>query len=83
MHCGETSSSDCAGGPLVRAGLRYYAVTLGLGYLVTMDRPPFDLRGTPLLIVLGHTLVALPFVVRSVLPALQPIRPNCERPPPC
>ncbi len=52
------------------------AVTLGLGYLVAMDQPPFDLRGTPLLIVLGHTLVALPFVVRSVLPALQAIRPE-------
>ncbi|MGC9358539.1 MAG: ABC transporter permease, partial [Anaerolineae bacterium] len=51
------------------------AVTLGLGYLLAMDRPPLDLRGTSLLIVFGHTLVALPFVVRSLLPALQSIRP--------
>jgi thiamine transport system permease protein len=51
------------------------AVTLGLGYLVAMDQPPLDLRGTPVLIVIGHTLVALPFVVRSLLPALQAIQP--------
>ncbi len=51
------------------------AVTLGLGYLISMDAPPLELRGTPALIVFAHTLVALPFVVRSVLPALQSIRP--------
>lgn len=51
------------------------AVTLGLGYLVAMNQPPLDLRGTPTLIVIGHTLVALPFVVRSLLPALQAIQP--------
>lgn len=51
------------------------AVTLGLGYLISMDRPPLDLRNTTTLIVLAHTLVALPFVVRSVLPALSAIRP--------
>ncbi|MBN1921887.1 MAG: iron ABC transporter permease [Anaerolineae bacterium] len=51
------------------------AVTLGLGYLISMGRPPLALRGTPLLIICGHTLVALPFVVRSLLPALQSIRP--------
>lgn len=52
------------------------AVTLGLGYLLAMSRPPLNLRGTPLLIIMGHTLVALPFVVRSLLPALQAIRPQ-------
>lgn len=52
------------------------AVTLGLGYLLALDRPPLDLRGTVLLIVMAHTLVALPFVIRSVLPALQAIRPE-------
>lgn len=52
------------------------AVTLGLGYLLAMGRPPLDLREEPALIVLGHTLVALPFVVRNVMPALQSIRPS-------
>ncbi len=52
------------------------AVTLGLGYLLAMSQPPLNLRGTTALIVFGHTLVALPFVVRSILPALQSIRPS-------
>lgn len=52
------------------------AVTLGLGYLLAMDAPPLQLRGTVALIVAAHALVALPFVVRSVLPALQSIRPS-------
>jgi thiamine transport system permease protein len=52
------------------------AVTLGLGYLLAMARPPLALRGTVALVVLAHTLVALPFVVRSLLPALQSIRPS-------
>lgn len=49
------------------------AVTLGLGYIVALDTPPLNLRTSPALIVLAHTLIALPFVVRSVTPALQSI----------
>ena len=52
------------------------AVTLGLGYIVALDEPPLNLRTSPLLVVLAHTLVALPFVVRSVLPALRSINPR-------
>jgi thiamine transport system permease protein len=52
------------------------AVTLGLGYIVALDEPPLNLRTSPLLVILAHTLVALPFVVRSVLPALRSIRPQ-------
>ncbi len=48
------------------------AVTLGLGYVVTLD----TLRTSPLLVLIAHTLVAFPFVVRSLLPVLQGIRPN-------
>ncbi|MBN1991193.1 MAG: iron ABC transporter permease [Anaerolineae bacterium] len=51
------------------------AVTLGFGYIITMNKPPLNLRASPLLIVLAHTLVALPFVVRSLLPALRSIQP--------
>jgi thiamine transport system permease protein len=51
------------------------AVTLGFGYIITMNAPPFNLRASPLLIVLAHTMVALPFVVRSLLPALRRIQP--------
>lgn len=52
------------------------AVTLGLGFIVAFDTPPLDLRASPLLIPLAHTLVAFPFVVRSLTPALRSIRPQ-------
>ena len=52
------------------------AVTLGLGYIVALDEPPLNLRTSPWLVVFAHTLVALPFVVRSVLPALRAIDPR-------
>jgi len=58
--------------PLFMLPLGASAVTLGFGYVVTYDR----LRTSPLLILLAHTLVAFPFVVRSVLPVLQGIRPS-------
>jgi len=57
--------------PILMLPLTTSAVTLGLGYIVALDKPPLNLRTSPLLIVLAHTLVALPFVVRSVLPALR------------
>jgi len=62
--------------PLFMLPLGTSAVTLGLGYIVALDEPPLDLRASPLLVVLAHTLVALPFVVRSVLPALHAINPR-------
>jgi ABC-type Fe3+ transport system, permease component len=49
------------------------AVTLGLGFLVTFTRPPFDPQSFPLLIPIAHTLVAMPFVVRTVQPVLASI----------
>jgi thiamine transport system permease protein len=49
------------------------AVTLGLGFLVTFNRPPFDPQSFPLLIPIAHTLVAMPFVVRTVQPVLASI----------
>ncbi len=52
------------------------AVTLGFGYIITMNRPPLNLRTSPLLVVIAHSLVALPFVIRSLLPALRTIQPN-------
>jgi thiamine transport system permease protein len=62
--------------PILMLPLGTSAVTLGLGYIVALDAPPLDLRASPLLVVLAHTLVALPFVVRSVLPALRAIDPR-------
>ena len=46
------------------------AVTLGFGFLVTLDRPPLALRDSPLLVPIAQALVALPLVVRTIAPAL-------------
>ncbi len=52
------------------------AVVLGFGYLVTFNRDPYDLRGSPWLVLAAHCLVAYPFVVRSVLSTLRAIDPR-------
>lgn len=62
--------------PLLMLPLGTSAVTLGLGFIIALDSPPLDLRASPLLIPLAHTLVAFPFVVRSLTPALRSIRPR-------
>jgi len=45
-------------------------VTLGFGFLITLDEPPLDLRNSPLLVPIAQALVALPLVVRTVQPVL-------------
>lgn len=52
------------------------AVTLGLGFMVAWAEPPFDWRASPWLLPLAHTLIALPFVVRSLTPALRALKPR-------
>ncbi len=52
------------------------AVTLGFGFIVSMSGPPFHLQGNALLIPVAHSLVALPLVIRSLLPALRAINPR-------
>ncbi len=49
------------------------AVTLGFGYIITLNKAPLNLRDSVLLIILAHTLVAFPFVIRSLLPSLRRI----------
>jgi len=61
--------------PLFMLPLGTSAVTLGFGYIIALDTPPLNLRASPLLIPLAHTLVAFPFVVRSLLPVLRGISP--------
>lgn len=51
------------------------AVTLGFGYIVALDEPPLNLRTSVVLVPLAHSLLAFPFVVRSVLPTLRSINP--------
>ena len=47
------------------------AVTVGFGFLVTLDRPPLDLRSSSLLVPVAQAMVALPLVVRTVAPVLR------------
>lgn len=58
--------------PVFMLPLGVSAVTLGFGYVVTFSR----WQGSPYLILAAHALVAFPFVVRSLLPVMQAIRPN-------
>jgi thiamine transport system permease protein len=52
------------------------AVTVGFGFLITLNRPPLDLRSSWLLIPIAQALVALPLVVRTLLPTLRAIDPR-------
>jgi thiamine transport system permease protein len=59
--------------PILMLPLGTSAVTLGLGFIIVFSRPPLDVRSFPLLLPIAHSLVALPFVVRTLQPALQSI----------
>lgn len=58
---------------LITLPLGASAVTLGLGFIITFNRAPLDVRHFPLLIPIAHALVATPFVVRTLQPALNSI----------
>ncbi len=49
------------------------AVTIGLGILITYDTAPYDFRSAWLITPLAHSLVALPIVVRILLPVVRQI----------
>jgi thiamine transport system permease protein len=70
--------------PLIMLPLGASAVTLGLGYILTFNKPllpsafrvlpsAFSLLTSPLIIPLAHTIIALPFVIRTLQPALASI----------
>jgi thiamine transport system permease protein len=52
------------------------AVTIGFGLLITFDVAPFDLRGRWVIVPIGQALVAIPLVVRTVLPVLRSLDPR-------
>ncbi|KNX38445.1 ABC transporter permease [Luteipulveratus halotolerans] len=52
------------------------AVTVGFGFLITLDRPPLDLRSSPVLVPIAQSMVALPLVVRTLTPVLRSIDPR-------
>ena len=52
------------------------AVTIGFGLLLVSLRGPIDMRGWWVLVPLGQAMVALPIVVRVVLPLLRSMDPR-------
>jgi thiamine transport system permease protein len=59
--------------PLMMLPLGASAITLGLGFIIVFNRPPFSTLRFPILIPIAHALVALPFIVRTLSPALRNI----------
>ncbi len=59
--------------PIFMLPLSTSAVTLGFGIIITLDKPPLNLRTSLFLVPIAHALVGFPFVVRAILPALRAI----------
>jgi thiamine transport system permease protein len=55
------------------------AVTVGFGFLITLDRPPLDLRSSPVLVPIAQAMVALPLVVRTLTPVLRSVDPRLKQ----
>ncbi len=49
------------------------AATIGFGFLIALDRTPFDLRDSLWLVPIAQALVGIPFVIRTVTPVLRSI----------
>jgi thiamine transport system permease protein len=62
--------------PMFMLPLATSAVTLGFGFILALNKPPLNLRRSIVLVPIAHTLVAMPFVIRSVLPAMRRINPR-------
>lgn len=59
--------------PVFMLPLSTSAVTLGFGIVITLDKPPLNLRTSIFLVPIAHALVGFPFVLRAVLPALRSV----------
>ncbi|MCG8565234.1 MAG: iron ABC transporter permease [Desulfobacterales bacterium] len=59
--------------PVFMLPLSTSAVTLGFGIIITLDKPPLNLRTSIFLVPIAHALVGFPFVLRTLLPALRAI----------
>ncbi len=65
-----------AGEAALLAPLGISAVTVGFGLLITLGQLPGDLRSSPLVIPIAQALIAIPLVVRVLLPALRAVDPR-------
>ncbi len=61
--------------PVFMLPLGTSAVTLGFGFILALG----DLRASIWLVPIAHTLIAFPFVVRSLLPMLRSIQPHLRQ----
>jgi len=52
------------------------AVTVGFGFLIALNRPPVDLRGSWVLVPIAQAVVAIPLVMRAITPRLRSIDPR-------
>lgn len=52
------------------------AVTVGFGILVSLNRSPVDWRTSWWMVPTAHSVVAIPFVVRTIVPMLRQIHPS-------
>jgi len=59
--------------PFLMIPLGASAVTLGLGYIISFNQTPLYFLRSPWLVPLAHSIIALPFVIRSLQPALAAI----------
>jgi thiamine transport system permease protein len=70
---GESRSRGAGVDAVLMLPLGTSAVTVGLGLFLALDRPPLDLRDSWVLVPLAQALVAIPFVVRVLVPVLRGI----------
>ncbi|MBD3309123.1 ABC transporter permease subunit [candidate division KSB3 bacterium] len=61
---------------IVMLPLGISSISLGLGYVRSFHKPPLMIVGTWYAIVFAHTIIAYPFVMRSVLPILKKMKPT-------
>ena len=61
---------------LVMLPLGVSAVTVGFGFFIALKGPPLNLGQTGMLVPIAQAVVALPLVVRSLVPVLRSIDPR-------
>ena len=74
VHGGRWTSRVLDLGMLLPLGTS--AVTLGFGVLIALDRGVLDLRGSWWIVPITQALIAIPFVIRAVVPVLRAIDPR-------
>ena len=59
--------------PLFMLPLGASAVILGLGFLITFNKAPWTSGAFPIMVPIAHSLIALPFAIRTLMPAIRSI----------